>query len=327
MRKSQNMTAALFSEITRLLPKEVSLNEAVATVLDISYDAAHRRTSGKSKLSLEEALKLSAHYGCSLDGLQAAGVDHIIPVQKTEIIETAAQLEHYFNQSAASIKQLSAINDSRMYYSAKDIPIFHTLQGGVLTRFKIYVWLRLLSDSYKEVAFENFNLPLKTLEAAKKLGALYQEIPKTEIWDTTTFNSTLKQIHFYFQAGLLDAQTASELCYELQQLLFRIKSRVTATSDQYQLYHNELLLMNNTVLISSSLKKAFYVPFTFLSYFLATDHRTCDQADAYLQKQLKNSIHLNSAGERARNQFYHKIQKRVETLDHLIKAQESIDFE
>lgn len=321
------MTAALFLEISRMLPQEVSLIDAVASVLDISYDAAHRRTSGKSKLSLEEALKLSAHYGCSLDGLQAARAENIVPVQKTTSIETAADLEHYFKQSAESIEQLSAIKDSRMYYSAKDIPIFHTLQGGILTRFKIYVWLRLLSESYKEVAFENFNLPLNTLEAAKKLGALYQEIPKTEVWDTTTFNSTLKQIHFYFQAGLLDAQTASELCSELLQLLSHIKTQVTTTSDTYELYHNELLLMNNTVLISSSLKKAFYVPFTFLSYFLATDHRTCDQADAYLQKQLKNSIHLNAAGERARNQFYHKIQKRVETLDHLIKAQESIDFE
>lgn len=321
------MTAALFAEITRLLPHKVSLNEAVASILDISYDAAHRRTSGKSKLSLDESLHLAAHYGCSLDGLQAASTDSMVPVRKTTIIETAADLEDYFNQSAASIKQLHGIKDARMYYSAKDIPIFHTLQGGVLTRFKIYVWLRLLSDSYKEVSFVNFNLPLSTLKAAKKLGALYQSIPKTEVWDTTTFNSTLKQIHFYFQAGLLEAETASELCSELTKLLERIKIAVTPTAGDYQLYHNELLLMNNTVLITSPYKKAFYVPFTFLSYFLATDHRTCDQADAYLQKQLKNSIHLNSAGERSRNLFYQKIQKRVETLDRLISAQEGIDFE
>jgi hypothetical protein len=40
-----------------MLPSSRSLNEAIADVLD-SYDDAHRRTSGKSKL-LEEALKLS----------------------------------------------------------------------------------------------------------------------------------------------------------------------------------------------------------------------------------------------------------------------------
>jgi hypothetical protein len=321
------MTAALFLEIIRLLPDNVSLNEAVATVLDISYDAAHRRTSGKSKLSLEEALKLSAHYGCSLDGLQAAATDYIVPVQKTAIIETALDLENYFNQSAASIEQLSAINGSRMYYSAKDIPIFHTLQGGVLTRFKIYVWLRLLSDSYKEVSFVNFNLPLSTLEAAKKLGALYQAIPKTEVWDTTTFNSTLKQIHFYFQAGLLEAETAGELCQELTKLLERIKSAATPAADDYQLYHNELLLMNNTVLIKSPYKMAFYVPFTFLSYFLATDNRTCNQADQYIQKQLKSSKLLNTAGAASRNLFFIKINKRIDALAQLVAAQEIVDFE
>jgi hypothetical protein len=259
--KSQKMSSTLFSIIMRSLPKDGSLNEAIATVLDISYDAAHRRTSGKSKLSLEEGLRLAAYYGCSLDALQETGVNNVVAVQKTAIIESAEGLENYFRQSAASIKELSKMDQLQMYYSAKDIPIFHTLEGNLLTRFKIYVWLRLLSSSYENTTFDSFNLPLSTLQAAKELGLLYRSIPKTEIWDTTTFNSTLKQIHFYLQAGLLDATVAHLLCNELSLLLVKIKFEVVSTTYDYQLYHNELLLMNNTVLIKSPFKSAFYVPF------------------------------------------------------------------
>ena len=309
-----------------MLPQSESLNDAIAKALNISYDAAHRRTSGKSKLSLEEGMRLAAHFDFSLDALQQEAGSKIA-VEKTSIISTAFDLENYFRQSAISVGELTQLEDVMMYYSAKDIPIFYLLEGNILTRFKIYVWLRLLSHDSENVAFDNFNLPLSTLEAAKALGKLYEPISKTEIWDTTTFNSTLKQIHFYFEAGLLNAETARLLCDELKDLLEKVKIASVSHEKDFELYHNELLLMNNTVLMTSKHRNAFYVPFTFLSYFLATDPLTCKQADSYVQRQLGKSVLINSAGERARNIFFDKIEKRIMALKQLISAAEVLDFE
>lgn len=36
-----------------------SLNDEIANILNISYDAAHRRTSMKAKFSFEEAIELA----------------------------------------------------------------------------------------------------------------------------------------------------------------------------------------------------------------------------------------------------------------------------
>ena len=44
-----------------------SLNDEIANILNISYDAAHRRTSMKAKFSFEEALELAKYYQISLD--------------------------------------------------------------------------------------------------------------------------------------------------------------------------------------------------------------------------------------------------------------------
>ncbi|MGB5982232.1 MAG: hypothetical protein WBG46_08815 [Nonlabens sp.] len=319
------MSAEIFGIISRMLPQSVSLNEAIAGALNISYDAAHRRTSGKSKISLSEGLRLAAHFNFSLDALQKDQINRVA-VEKTPIISTAKELEYYFKQSAISVRQLTQLEDVMMYYSAKDIPIFYLLEGNMLTRFKIYVWLRLLSHDAENVAFDNFNLPLSTLEAAKELGKLYAPISKTEIWDTTTFNSTLKQIHFYFEAGLLNAAAAKSLCDELMHLVNSVKTASVA-SEKFKLYHNELLLMNNTVLITSKHRNAFYVPFTFLSYFLAIDPITCKQADSYLQRQLSKSVLINTTGERARNIFFDRIEKRINALKQLVSAAEVLDFE
>lgn len=317
----------LLQTIIRLLPKGRSLNDALATALDISYDAAHRRTSLKSKISFEESIRLAAYFNFSLDMLREDVAGNIVAIHKTPQIATAQDLEHYFKTSTTSVAALSQVEKATLYYSAKDIPLFYTLDGSLLSRFKIYVWLRLLSDTQEDIAFESYQIPLSTITAAQELGQLYEEIPKIEIWDTTTYNSTLKQIHFYYQAGLLAAKTAVLLCDALNQLLQNIKKKVSAVDDRFKLYHNELLLMNNTVLIDTPHKKAFYVPFTFLSYFLATDEITCTQAMTYIEKQLKHSKLLNTSGERERNLFFEKLRQKINALRILVEASQVLDFE
>ncbi|WP_051583774.1 hypothetical protein [Dokdonia sp. PRO95] len=321
------MQAKLIKHINALLPSDSSINDAIATALDISYDAAHRRTSGKSKLSLEESVQLASYFNCSLDVLKEDGLNNIVAMRKTQQIKTPTDLEHYFNSSSISVASLTSSKDVTLYYSAKDIPIFHTLAGNLLTRFKIYVWLRLLSSSEKRISFEAYKIPLSVIEAAKKLGDLYKGIPKTEIWDTTTFNSTLKQILFYYQAGMLSIETATSLCNHLSELLQSISTEVSKKDSDLKIYHNELLLMNNTVLIDTPYKKAFYVPFTFLSYFETSDTKTCEQAHLYIKEQLQQSKFLNTAGEREQHLFFKKIQDKIDALVQLISASDVLGFE
>lgn len=57
----------LLIEIRKQISPSSSLNDAIAVALDISYDAAHRRVSGKSKFSIDETILLCQHYNLSLD--------------------------------------------------------------------------------------------------------------------------------------------------------------------------------------------------------------------------------------------------------------------
>lgn len=60
---------AFLRAIRSKIPKSVSLIDEIATVLQISYDASHRRISEKSKFSIDETIKLSDHFNISLDNL------------------------------------------------------------------------------------------------------------------------------------------------------------------------------------------------------------------------------------------------------------------
>ncbi len=317
----------LLENLKSELPQGTSLNEAVATALDISYDAAHRRTSFKSKFSLDECVLLAKYYDLSLDQLFENTSKQIIAVEKTKPIHSELELKNYFDDSYASLQPLLNQNNCNILYSAKDIPLFYTLGNNLISRFKMYVWLKLLDPSMDTQGFESFSPRVETIESAKALGSIYRDLNKTEIWDITSINSTLKQIHFYNQAGHLDNTTALQLCKDLKQLIITISELVKPDNDSYSFYYNELLLMNNNVLVSTPERQSLFVPFTILSYYQSSDKTTCRQATKFLNKQLQSSKLLNTAGEKEKLTFFNKIYSKIDALYQLIEATQVLDFE
>ncbi|WP_430409888.1 hypothetical protein [Kordia sp.] len=320
------MQEFFLSKIKSQLPKNASLIDIVAEVLDISYDAAHRRTSLKSKLSLEEAIKLSRYFNMSIDQLYEIGLQNVVVVEKTQVITSQEDLEAYFKASHENLKQILAMEDSEIIYSAKDLPIFYTASDNLLSRFKMYVWLQLLSEENNVIAFENFAPSVSLVSAASRLGELYANLKVTEIWDITTINSTLKQIHFYYKSTLLTSDLAIKLCDDLKELVETIENKV-ANDANYQLFYNELLLMNNTVLVKTSMMKMLFVPYTILSYYKTSDTQTLLQVDKHLQRQMRNSKLLSSAGKKEQRIFFSKMYKKIDALIYLIQAENVLDFE
>ncbi|WP_394750847.1 helix-turn-helix domain-containing protein [Spongiimicrobium salis] len=317
----------LLRQLQEEIPENSSLIDAVATALQISYDAAHRRVSQKSKLSLSEGIQLAKYYHISLDRLVGHSQDQYVIVEKTKHINSEKELQAYFENSYHSLTPLLRQKESRIIYSAKDIPIFYTLSGDLLSNFKIYVWLKLLDTNLEYKSFETFVPSISLVQAGKQLGSLYHDLTTTEIWDITTINSTLKQIHFYHQAGLITTTTALALCVALKKLIDHIMVKLQSNKTAYLLYYNELLLMNNNVLVSTPQQQSLYVPFTILSYYKTNDPTTCKQAAAFLDKQLQSSKLLNTAGEKERNSFFSKIHKKVDALHELIQATQILDFQ
>ncbi len=309
------------------LNQKTSLIDQVATVLDISYDAAHRRVTYKSKLSLEEGITLAKYFGISIDQLFTNELEHIVAVKKTAPVKDMDSLLAYYKNSYNSL--LPLINNSavKMIYSAKDLPIFYTSNDNLLSKFKMYVWLKIMDSSLAETSFNNFNPSLSLLEAAKNLGQLYNGINAVEIWDLTTINSTLKQIHFYFEADILTETDALQICNDLRDLMHTISKKIVTQKKTFKFYYNELLLMNNRVLVKTPSTTSLYVPFTILSYYRTNDIKTCDQAEDFLNIQMEGSKLLSTTGEKERNIFFNKMFKKIDNLRAQIKVPDVLEFE
>jgi len=301
-----------------------SVIDVVATVLNISYDAAHRRVSQKSKFSIEETITLCRHFGLSMDVLFNNGKKVI--VEKTSEIRTMADMGRYFKESAEKLTDYLDEPNARMFYSAKDIPLFYTIGGTLLSKFKLYVWLNLLAGTQNQENFEVFTVDQSLLQHSTKLKAVYEHVEVNEIWNDTTINSTLQQIYYFYQSGLLSLPSALLLGDDLKKILQTAEDRCCNGSNNFHLYYNELLILNNNVLVSSPKQQSLFVPYTMLGYFITQDTDTCTNAAEYFKHQVKNSKSLNLSGTRDRKLFFNKAYQKVDFYIRKMESEVDLGF-
>lgn len=303
------MQEILLKEIRRKTGKGSSLNDVLATVLNISYDAAHRRVSGKSKLTLDETVALCRHFNLSLD--QLFSHKEAIVCHKTKEVNSLSDLIGYFKDSA---EHVSAFLDkeTNLYYSAKDIPLFYTIGGSLLSKFKLFVWLQLLNPEEKLLPFERFVPDTGLLDYSSRLLHVYKQANVIEIWNDTTINSTVQQIHYFFESGLVSTKSALLLLDDVIQIIEEVEQKCSQNEDHFKLYYNELLILSNNVLLCSEDVSKLFVPHTMIGYFITEDFKTVQSATHYFLNQVQHSKSLNQSGIKDRMLFFSKAKQKVE---------------
>ena len=310
--KIANMYQELLLKEIRKKIGEKSLNDEIANILNISYDAAHRRTSLKSKFSLEESVNLAKYYNISLDRFIAS--DNTVIAKKTKPIRTSTDLLNYFQDALILLNDFKMNPETKVYYSAKDIPFFYTISNSVLSKFKLFVWMNLLNEKDFMTPFSDFQLE-KYADKSADLKTLYENLNVIEIWNSTTMSSILNQISFYTEIQLLTKETAIIILQELKDLIRNIEKKAEDGSQKFQIYAHDLLILNNSILFESEEKSSLFVPFNMFGYMMTDDKSTCDDALNFFQHQIKNSTSLNFSGQRDRKKFFNKMIENIEVLE------------
>lgn len=314
-----NYQEALLKQIRKQISDRLSINDAIATVLQISYDAAHRRVSGKSKFSIEETVQLANHFTISLDSLFLQKEKVII--EKTIEVSNLAEMQLYFQNSATKVVSLTKDSATVMYYSAKDIPLFYFMDATIMSKFKAYVWLNLLDADTSKVTFENFVITESFLESMMKLKKAYEKVEVKEIWNDTTINSSLQQILYFYESGLLSFESANELFDDLKRMINNIKKKCNNPNSNFSIYHNELVMLNNNLLFESKEKLTLFASYTLLGYFITENEESCQNVKRWFHRQIANSKPLNSSGIKEQQLFFNKAIRKIDFYRNQLNSQ------
>ena len=298
----------LLARIRNLMPKNISLNDEIAKILDISYDAAHRRVSMKSKFSIEETITLCKYYSISMDTL--FGDKNYLLVEKTKKIETLSDFKDYFRKTNEVLSHMDT-QETTIYYAAKDIPMNYTVSGTLFSKFKFFIWFTLLNKKQSS-SFEKFTFEESVLNENNNLKTFFENTKRIEIWNDTTINSSLQQVNYFFEAGLLNYNNALLILKDIAEIINSIEKKCELDTLNFQLFYNELLILNNSVLFTSKEKSAFFLPYNALGYYVTSDLKTCKEQEQYITNQISNSKSLNQSGKKDRKIFFNKMHQKIE---------------
>jgi len=314
-----------------------SFVDEIASVLDIGYDAAYRRINLKTGLSLDETVKLARHYKVSLNKLFEVGDTDSILTEISQKPNNEQALELWFKQTLNNAIPLTKIKNAEIIWSGKDISLFRSLTDSHLTRYKMYVWLKDLNVEMakSKITFDDWmkTIPDSLLQSAIDLGNIYRHINITELWNDNTINGTLQQVLYYFEAGLVSKDIALMICDDLHEVVNNIEKETIQQSINdlenekfFHLYKHDLHTLTNTVMLVTPFQKAFFTPFTVLSYFKIEHKDTCDMMHEFLQKQMSNSKLLATSGERDRTIFFKTIHQKISISKERIKLDDKMTF-
>lgn len=313
-------------QLKNTVPTNMSLADEMADLLEISNDSAYRRIRGETSLSIDETIKLCNHFKIPFDSLIAGQSNHVSFIYDS-FGDSNTDLDSYLTTMYQNLLNINTFKDKHVFFAAEDVPVFHHFEFEHLSAFKFFYWKKsILNDPKLEgVKYEKKLINKETLKLAKKIIELYVKIPSTEIWTEDTIISTVKQIIFYWDAGLFTSKKDALLvCDEMHEMLNHIQKQAELSSkflfsqknpehkNNFNLYASEVMIGNNTVLVEADHFRMTVLSFNTIKTLTSTNNGFNKINDVWMKNLIKKSILISGVSEKQRYQFF---RKGHETID------------
>ena len=315
----------LFQILKERIPNGFSMVDEVSDLLSVSTDSAYRRIRGQTVLSLEETRKICDKYSISIDSLLGSKPNSVT-FRYRAIKPGTFDFRQYLEKILTDITLIKKFDQKKIIYTAKDIPLFYHFEFMELAAFKIFFWLKTFMQfpEYAEKKFSIENPDNELMSLGQEILETYVGIPSIEIWNDESIFSALRQIEFYHDSGLFnEADIGMILCDRLLDLVHHIKNQadqgkkilrsreVADTDNNYQLYYNELTLVDNTILIETDGRRLVYMTHNLLNNLITANEGFCDETSSIMSNMMNKSNLISSASAKLRNVFFLRMEEKI----------------
>ncbi|HPH92873.1 MAG TPA: helix-turn-helix transcriptional regulator [Ferruginibacter sp.] len=322
---SNQSQVIFFNHIKSKLPAHLSLVDEVAELLNISNDSAYRRIRGEKQIGMDELQILCNKYKVSLDQLLQIQTNTVI-FSGNKVDNVIFDFKKYLQDVASNLGLFKMLQDPRIYFYNKDIPLFHYMQFPELSAFKFFFWKRTLIG-YPELSKQQFTgeePDKETAEIARNIIQLYDQVPSTEIWNEESVHITIRQIEFYRQSSVFaNKQVLLKVYLQLEELLNHIELQAEAgkkflynqqpavDAASFDVYINECLIGDNTIYVRGAGRQITFLNHNGLNFIGTQDEGFCDYTFKNIQNIMKKSTHISVVGEKERSMFFNVLREKI----------------
>jgi hypothetical protein len=310
------------------LPDHMSLVDEIADLLEISNDSAYRRIRGEKPLSLQEVQKLAQTYKISLDDLVGNPSNSV--TFKTNFLEEGSySFVDWLKELLEFTTGASQAEESEAIFILNELSIFHIIQIPEVCAFKLFFWRKSNLDfpGYKELKYRVDDLNEEVLKLSKEIALHYVKVNTKEFTTEESLNSFLKQVLYYSEAGYFHSrEDALVLCEKLHDLVdhqqqqaalgfkFPHGSAPSGVEGNFQLYHNDLILADNTILVKAGNTRATYLTSNAINLMQSHDRAFFEYNFAWGRNLLSKSVIISGTAEKERNRFFRVLHGKIDSV-------------
>ena len=298
----------------------------LAELFNVSQDSIYRRMRAEKMMTLEEILMLYDAYGFSLEDVLSSSKTRLV-FGFQPITQDAFNFIDYLEYINNMLEGIAKAKSKTLYYLANDIPLFHALNTPAIASFKLFFWEKTILgfEEYKDRKFELNTVDERVNIISRKIREAYLKIPTIEIYSQQTIDTTLRQIEFYLHSGhFKDANTALVLCDQFLILVKHIQSQCETgkkykmkgsvedgSSVLYQVYYNEVLYSDTTILVDTDGDKMVYMTNNGLNVLRTDSEEYYEHSIKSFKILQRKSVGISGGNDRERNQTFKQFENQI----------------
>jgi hypothetical protein len=239
--------------------------------------------------------------------------------------------EDYLDNLLARMRRIATLPQPFIWYATYEIPVFYYIFYPELIAFKLYVWGRV-NWQVPELAQRSFDVDdfyqlyprLETLR--HELATLMAQVPSREFWPVHILDNTLSQVRIKSLSGrFANPGVAALVCDRLHEMLrhfermavagYKMVPGSDAPGGVFELYLNELIYTNNTILIRSNERSvAVYAAFDTPNFVQTTDPAVLQHIDNWMLQLRTRTMRVSVENEHQRAYLFRQLHKRLQEM-------------
>lgn len=319
----------LFNFLKESLPSHLSLVDELGSLLDLSADSVYRRIRGEKPIDLIELKKICEHYHLSLDQLLQLQNESVL-FDAPGMNDTPVEFVEYLKAMLQQFKYFNSFKTKEIQFLCKDAPIWYFYLFSELAAFKTFFWSKTINNQ-PALSNKTFSLSEFPYEDCFAIGQQilqeHNKINSVELWNLESIHSTINQVAYYRDAGNFKSADDFEAVVNsfhqwLDHLQLQAEKGVKflpgATAVSYkapiQFYVNELILGNNTMVITLDDKCLSMITYSVFHYLFTKDPRFSAKVMNSFETLLSRATLISKTGEKDRNRFFNTLREKVNGL-------------
>ena len=329
MKSQINPQQQLFDKLLARYDKKSELVEQLEEILHLGKDAIYRRIKGETDLTANEMILIATKFRISLDDLVPEN-ENSIQFRFNQFETQIETFSDYIEQVLSNMKAFTELPNNELYYATQETPIFVYCMSDILFGFKMYVY-GLTAWKFKFLKDKKFSMdvvPRYAIEQATEFGEIYNRIPSTDLWSLTLVDNTLNQIEYLAHTNKFESKDdAIDICESLIHILNHVKHCPEAgkkfapgingpntRSANFQLYFNEMISTNNTILAKSDVLSIMYTTFGTPNFISTTNKKLCLFTENWFKDIIHESTPLSMHSGKTREWFFNNLVNKVVLL-------------